>query len=266
MTSSCNMYRSNQALKGYILKGEHIICQGVNLMTYIRSNLLFSFFILLFCFCRPSFADNLLLGGFTGSTSGSQYGYIGAVIPINSTLSGEGFRLRLWANYLTYEYDKTSTIEIEADGFGTEAAVGYKWNFDQTHITGYVGGVYRDIDLDPDDPSNSTADKDFGLKLHLHVVHDFNNVWSANVIGNYTTNFDTYWTRFRPGYKLSNGLIIGPEITLLGGEVWDKQKIGAYVKGFKLGNVGVGLNAGVERAASESGVDPYVGISLSTVF
>lgn len=235
-------------------------------MSHIRTNLLFSFFILLFCFCRPLFADNLILGGFNGSTSGSQYGYLGAVIPIKSSLSDEGFRLRLWGNYLAYEYDQTRAIEIEADAFGAEAALGYRWKFEQTNVTGYLGGVYRDTDLDPDDPGNSSADEDFGLKFQLEVNHEINNVWSANVMGSYTTNFDSYWSRFRPGYKLSNGLKIGPEISLLGGEVWDKQKVGAYIKGFKFGDVGFGLSAGVERTASENGVEPYAGIALYSVF
>jgi len=240
--------------------------QGINTKTYSHTKLALPCLILLSCFCRLSFADTLLLGGFNGSTSGSQYGYIGAVVPINSALSEEGFRLRFWGNYLAYEYDQTRQIEIDADGVGTEAALGYKWNLDQTRITVYLGGVYRDIDLDPDDPGNSTADKNFGFKSQLEIEHQINSVWSANIIGSYTTNFDSYWSRFRPGYKLNNGLKIGPEISLLGGEVWDKQKFGAYLNGFKLGNIRVGFNAGAERSASESGVDPYAGISFSAIF
>jgi len=213
-------------------------------------------------------AESLLLGGYSGSTHDSQYGYIGGIIPIGGGLWEDGWRIRLWADYVAYDYDKTDDptgikSEIDADGFGGSAGLGYRWNMDSnTNVTAYANVVYRDIDLDPDDPTNDSADDDLGARMQLEINHDFGNRWNTSLMGSYTVVFDSYWTRLRPGYRLDNNLTVGPELVLLGGEKYDKQKFGAFVKGFNLGNFKLGLAAGAERERGGD-IGAYGGVSLS---
>lgn len=216
----------------------------------------------------PARADSLLLGGYSGSTSDSQYGYIGGIIPISGGLWDEGWRVRLWADYLAYDYDKTDDAtgiksEIDADGFGGSLGLGYRWNMNtNTNVTAYANVVYRDIDLDPDDPTNDSADDNVGARMQLEINHDFDNRWNTSLMGHYTVVFDSYWSRLRPGYRLDNNLIVGPELILLGGEKYDKQKFGAFVRGFNLGNFKLGLAAGAERERGGD-IGVYGGLSLS---
>ena len=111
-------------------------------------------------FARVASAETLLLGGFSGSSE-SKYGYIGAIIPINSSIGEQGFRVKLWGNYQDYDYDGKLvggptgiTTSFNGDGFGGQAALGYQWIFASTKITGYAGVVFKDIDISPDDHMN----------------------------------------------------------------------------------------------------------------
>jgi len=214
-------------------------------------------------------AESLLLGGYSGSTHDSQYGYIGGIIPIGGGLWEDGWRVRLWADYVAYDYDKTDDAtgiksEIDADGFGGSAGLGYRWNVDSnTNVTAYANVVYRDIDLDPDDPTFD--DDDLGARMQLELNHDFGNRWNMSLMGSYTVVIDSYWSRLRPGYRLDNNLVVGPELSFLGGDQYDKQKFGAFVSGINLGNFKAGLAAGAERERGGD-IGAYGGIGMSTRF
>jgi len=230
-------------------------------------NCLLFILITMFALAQVATAETLLLGGFSGSED-SNYGYIGAVIPVNSTLGDEGFRVRLWGEYQEYDYDGNiggTPTSFDADGFGGNFSVGYQWNFQSTTIAAYAGVALRDIDISPTDPSSDTEDDDVGARFQLEIYPQLSSNIDAALIGTYTAVFDSYWVRLRPGYKLPNGLKIGPEITVLGDDNFDKQKYGAFLSGIKLGNVKVGINAGYEDDDDDDG-SAYGGISLSTVF
>ena len=226
--------------------------------------------VIIIFFARSATAEVLGLAGVNGSDA-STYAYIGAIIPINSNLGEQGFRIKLWGNYQDFDYDGKlvggptgTTTSFNGDGFGGQAALGYQWNFASTKITGYAGVVFRDIDISPDDPASDTEDDDVGARLQLEINHQLNNNLDASIIGSYTAVIDSYWVRIRPGYKFNNGLKFGPEVIALGGDDFDKQKYGVFLSGIKLGNIGVTLSAGAEKDSGDT--DLYGGISLSTVF
>ena len=226
-----------------------------------RSNFLYKCLflqIIIIFFANTATAEVLGLAGFNGSSE-SKYGYVGAIIPINSNLGEQGFRVRLWGSYRDYDYDGSlvggptgTRTTFNGDGFGGQAALGYQWNFASTKITGYAGVAYKDIDISPDDPASDTEDDDVGARLALEIKRQLNNNWDASLIGAYTIVFDTYWVRLRPGYKFDNGLKFGPEVTALGGDDFDKQKYGVFLGGMKLGNLGITLSTGAERDSGDT--------------
>ncbi len=226
---------------------------------------LFFFLFLAVTLSENVFAEVLGLAGFNGSEE-SLYGYIGVIIPINTTLAEEGFRVRLWGNYQDYEYDGNiggTPTSFDADGFGGSASLGYRWNFASTHVSAYAGVAFRDIDIEPEDPSSDTEDDDVGARFALELNHKLTSNVDASLIGNYTAVFDDYWVRLRPGYTFANGLKFGPEVIVQGDDDFDKQNYGAFLDGMKLGNIKVGIHGGYEDADDDSA---YAGISLSTVF
>ncbi len=210
-------------------------------------------------------ADSLLLGGYNGSSLDSQYGYIGAIIPIGGGLWDQGWRVKLWGDYVSFDYDKTDLAtgtkgEIDADGFGGNLGIGYRWNMSaETNVTAYASVVYRDLDLDPDDPDND--DDDVGARMALELNHDFGNRWSTSMMGSYTAVMDSYWARMRPGYQTNGNYVVGPEVVVLGGDEFDKQRFGAFISGINLGSMKLGLKAGVELDDGDTG--GYGGLSLS---
>lgn len=222
-------------------------------------------------FAPAASAETLLLGGFNASSQ-SQYGYIGAIVPIYSTLAGQGFRVRLWGSYQDYEFDgklaggPTGTpTSFDADGFGASLSLGYRWKFESGDVTAYAGIAYKDIDLSPDDPSSDTEDDDVGARFQLEINPQLSTNVDVSLIGSYTIVFDDYWARLRPGYKFANGLKFGPEVIALGGnDSSDTQQYGAFLDGIKFGSVKFGFHGGYEDSDDDSGA--YGGISLSTVF
>ena len=53
--------------------------------------------------------------------------------------------------------------------------------------------------------------------------------WYFDLIGSYSTAFDTYWSRARIGYDCGR-LVIGPEGILYGNSDFDAQRIGGFVQ------------------------------------
>jgi len=237
-----------------------------------KSNILYKYLflqVIVMFFANTATAEVLGLAGVTGSEE-STYAYIGAVIPINSNLGEQGFRVRLWGSYQDYDYDgklvggPTGTrTSFNGDGFGGSLSIGYQWNFQSTTVSAYAGVALRDIDISPDDPASDTEDDDVGARFQLEINPQFSNNVDASLIGSYTAVFDSYWVRGRPGYTFTNGLKFGPEVVVMGDDDHDKQRYGAFLSGIKFANINVSVNGGYEDG-DDSGA--YAGISLSTVF
>lgn len=225
---------------------------------------------------RAASAENLYLAGFSGNDDSDYYGYIGAIIPaFGSTLADDGWRFRFWGSYLAFEYDGLSAggatgtpTTFEGNGLGAEAAMGYRWSFSaKGKSTTYIGLTWRDIDVDPTDPGSNVENHNLGLKIQEEINYQLTNNIDVSLIASYTGAYDdAIWGRFRPGYTLNNGWKIGPEVILISGEVFDKQRYGAFLSGIKLGNLGIGISAGNEEEASTSDSAFYGAIGLSLVY
>ncbi len=220
-------------------------------------------------------AENLYLTGINGNDDGEYYTYIGAILPVlGSSLDEDGSRIRLWGSYTDFEYDGSlvggatgTATSFDGDGPGAEVAYGYRWSFlSNATATTYVGFTWKDIDISPDDPNSDVEDDVFGVKFQEEIDYQINQNWDVNLIASFVAGYNSYWGRLRPGYTFSNGWKFGPEVALLGGDVYDKQRYGVFLSDIKLGNVGITLNIGDEEESSTSDNSVYGGISLSFVY
>ena len=155
--------------------------------------------IIIIFFANTATAEVLGLTGVSHSGQ-STYAYVGAIIPVNSTLGDEGFRVRLWGSYQDYEFTGKLaggptgiTTSHDGDGFGGDLSLGYQWNFQNTTVTAYAGVALRDIDISPDDPASDTEDDNVGARLQLELNPQFSSNVDASLIGTYTVGFDSYW-------------------------------------------------------------------------
>mgnify|MGYP000882966423 CR=1 FL=1 len=207
--------------------------------------------------------EYLGLAGFSAS-SASNYGYLGLITTLDDNkLSQDGIKLRLWAYRSEYDYDNTNLGNIEVDGFGTSASLGYRFTYEDIVSTFYAGVAAQDIASNPSDNSNETDEDTFGgvFSYELQKAELFAGI-GLSTIANYETFGESYWVRVRPSYDLL-GLTVGPEYISTAGEEWDQQRFGAYVSGFDVKGLTVGINAGLEKDNAERF---YSGISLSKNF
>jgi len=221
-------------------------------------------------------AENLYLTGINGNDDGEYYAYIGAIFPVlGSSLGEDGSRIRVWGSYTDFEYDGSLlggssgvSTSFDGDGPGSEVAYGYRWSFlPNATATTYVGIAWKDIDISPDDPNSSTEDEVWGFKFQEEIDYQINQNWDVSLIASAVAGYHkAYWGRLRPGYTFSNGWKFGPEVVLIGGDVYDKQRYGVFLSDIKLGNVGITLNVGDEEESSTSDNSIYGGLSLSFVY
>jgi Cellulose biosynthesis protein BcsS len=206
-------------------------------------------------------AETLVLTGVSGSKN-SNYSYLGAVIA-NEKLADEGLRFKAWAAYLDYDYSILKTTNVNVHGPVLDAAVGYMWALPSTQISAYLGGVYRDMSSDN---KSAQLNERFGVKLQGEIDHHFTSEFGMAAIASYTSNFDDYWTNFKPYYALSNNVRVGPELTLSGSPEYKSQRYGAFVEGISLGKLNLGANIGSEHNQTVGGNQLYGGISAAFVF
>ncbi len=218
---------------------------------------------------QPVAAKAIFLAGANANTDADLYGYVGAVLPMGTTLDKEGFLLRLWADGVSYDYSTTLAARkrsIDGNGFGLEAEIGYQWLGDVSRISVYLGPRYRYTDLDPEDPTNDADNENLGIKGQLELLASMSKQFELSAMGSYVLGLDDYWMRLRPRYLWDDRLAIGPEIAFAGGEKYDKQQLGLFASGYRLGEGSLGVKLGVERDAREDQLHGYLGVDFSQLF
>ena len=201
------------------------------------------------------------------TTGDDHYGYAGASIAPFGSIHEQGWRIRVFGFGAGFEYAGPGGRTTNATGGGGSASIGYDWRFDGLRITTYVGGAARHFDTSPENPSSSLEDENVGLPVQVESNYRLSQQLGINVIGLYTFFYDTYWTRVRPTIWLAwRDLRAGPEFTFLGGDEWDRQRYGAFVSGFQVGRLNIGLKGGVEYDSREHETGGYGGIEMSFTF
>jgi len=207
--------------------------------------------------------DRLALGGFEYSGAGS-YAYAGVIMPLAQQPSDSRFVQKYWLDWLTYNYDKDSQ-QIDATAAGLEASLGYQVAGKQGWAGLYIGGVVRNTDLSPDDPSNGAR----GTKLRLKLQADGELTpqhWRLAGIAAYIAGQNAYWLRARALYDLKGNFWTGPELIYQGDPTYRRTQLGWAIEGFKLGaGVTLGIKAGASKNEGES-TRAYVGLEMARWF
>ena len=156
--------------------------------------------------------------------------YSGGIIALNGDISRNGFLLKGFVGTGDYEYPTSSVPggNVDADATDLAALAGYQIYSGNYRFAAYVGVNWIDNDLNPKDPTNPTAGSETGFA----VSGEFDTVQSRplylSLIGQYSTAYETYWSRVRPGYRFGTW-VVGPEGIFMGDETYDAQRAGAFV-------------------------------------
>lgn len=218
---------------------------------------------------QVSAADTSVFAGISAAEN-STFGHVGGVWAMNGDLDKDGMLLRGMLSYGQYDYDTTAVPggNVEGDAFGAELGVGYQWVTPGSRFSIYGGVDYQDHDLSPNDPSNSVNGSETGAIVQAEI-ETLGSPWYGNLIGKYSTTYDSYWVRGRAGYAFGN-ITIGPELVLGGNNEYDETGYGLFLSAPITQAVAFTISAGHRNAEGdgsrkdESGA--YVAAGISAKF
>lgn len=204
----------------------------------------------------------------------SFYTYLGGIMAIDGDLAQDGWLARLGLGYGEYDYDTTAiafpaTTNVDGDHNSIDLMAGYQHFYDRGRVTFFAGVHRADHDLSPNDTNNPTRGSEVGAKAQLEILHDITTKWGIDLAASGTTVFNGYWGRARLGYnldQLGEGVYLGPEAILLGGESFDQRRLGIYINGVDLGPVNVGASTGQAWNSRRGENSMYFTANFGTTF
>jgi hypothetical protein len=201
---------------------------------------------------------------------GSVFGYGAVTFAPFDILDKSGVRVKLEGLTGGYHYNTEGDPAFfqpplfSIHGHDVEASwlVGYEHVTDELTLAGFVGADYQRVTerYNPantfgflNDPTgyggltNPTLGTRWGVKFSTDLDYKPSEQWSINLEGNYSTANNQWWSRFRPGYAVMEDVYIGPEAGFQGNNFYREWRLGAHMRGFKVGPVELGLATGFMR-------------------
>ena len=209
-------------------------------------------------------ADRLALTGAEYGDNNAYY-YAGLLVPFTGSDLGNGFVQRYWLDWLQYEYDN-GTRTIRARAPGASVALGYGKANTEGSWSIYMGPVWRDTDLSPDDPGSDVRGSQWGANISLQGDHRLGKNWRTNGIASFTTGTDSYWTRGRLTRKLLSGHAVGVEAVFHGNADYATWQAGVVMLDIRLASgTSLGFKGGAKKNDGED-ISAYLGIELAKSF
>ena len=206
----------------------------------------------------------LLLAGADYGGDNAYY-YAGLLVPFSGSDLGNGFVQRYWLDWVSYEYE-TWNHTIKARAPGASVAVGYGNAAERGAWSLYLGPVWRDTDLSPDDPDSDVRGTQWGVNISLQGDRSVAENWRAGGIASFTTGTASYWTRGRLTRKLASGHAAGIEAVFHGNDDYSAWQAGLLLQDFHPApQTLLGLKCGARKTRGED-IGGYIGIELSRTY
>lgn len=159
------------------------------------------------------------------------FAYSGVVVALKQDASWSGFVLQGFIGKGGYSYQTSgvSTGEVDGDATWLRGLVGYQTYSANLRFAGYVGVDWQNNDLSPKDPGNPVSGSATGVMVTGEMESRDAKQLYVNLIGQYSTANDWYWTRARGGYAFGGKLIVGPEGVFFGNVGFNAQRAGGFV-------------------------------------
>lgn len=155
--------------------------------------------------------------------------WLGAIHAFNG-LGHDGFYVRLLGAHAWYDYTSgggLGTIDGRVALF--DAQIGYQIVRSNIRAGLSMGIDNQDYDLSPDDPGNRIRGNETGFKIMGDVGTLVARPWFFDIIGSYSTAFDSYWARGRVGYEFRK-IVVGPEVSFYGNSDFRADRVGGFVQ------------------------------------
>ncbi len=200
----------------------------------------------------------------------SAYVYAGAIHAFRG-LGVDGPALKVFVGGGEFDYDTDASGaypggNVDADSRAADLMIGYRKHTGNLQLGIYAGVNYQDVDQDLIKAGGTKTDADVdgsetGFKVGFEVNRSAAQGPYVDVRGNYSTAYDTYWTRGRVGWKVGS-VTIGPEVAFMGNDDFDQERAGVF---FLFSN---NVNAAIGYADTDGngGDSAYGSLGVSTTF
>ena len=188
------------------------------------------------------------------TSNSSAFGSVTGTFATEGTLLQSGPRIRVEAVAGTYSYPGQG-VSKRVDGYQQEGALsaGYEWIWRDAALAGFVGFNVRSNQLSILDPDNPVVGTGVGAKVAANFYARPSENTMVSAYGSYSTQFSAYYTRFRAGYMVADGVYIGPEVMFLGDNFFSQYRIGAHVTGFSIGPIKMAVGVGYVKDRIQGG-------------
>lgn len=179
------------------------------------------------------------------TSNSSAFGSVTGTFATEGTLLQSGPRIRVEGVAGTYSYPGRD-VGQRVTGYQQEGALtgGYEWIWRDAALAGFVGFNVRSNQLSILDPGNPVVGTGVGAKIAANFYARPTENTMVSAYGSYSTQFSAYYSRFRVGYMVADGVYIGPEAMFLGDNFFNQYRIGAHVTGFSIGPVKMAVGVG----------------------
>lgn len=180
--------------------------------------------------------------------------YIGGVLAVNGDINSSGLQVRLSGTFVDYEFRSGFAPSGKADGelYRGNASLGYQIAMEAVRISLFAGVDVQDRDINPAAANDGRLKNEAGFFVSGRVASNTPGPFSMSVEGNYSTANSSYWTQAKLGYRFGS-VKVGPEIGVLGNDVFDELRIGGNAEFGLLSNLLLQVNAGYAEKLSGGG-------------
>jgi hypothetical protein len=196
-----------------------------------------------------------------GVSNSSTGGYIGALAPLNGNLATDGIAFRF--DFAGTRYDYTNSFAPFAgtriDTTSGSVMAGYRKQFGESWLGGYVGGAYESHD-NPD-PGAVMRGTQTGAKVLGEYYTPLGSQFESNGLAFFSSPFSTYFADAKVGYKVVNNIVVGPEGSVFRDTAYSEARLGGYV-GFKTAAGQIDLAAGYVHPLTTSPDGYYASVNF----
>lgn len=174
-----------------------------------------------------AYSSVLWLGGdFQNQASA---GSVGGIYALSGNLDAQGWLVRGQFTYAGFDFNNGSTVAGSGHGNFSDGSglIGYQIVGNGLAASGYVGLDYQSYNFDPASANTNGLGNRAGVMLAGRIATLGSTQYPFAIDGQYSTAYNEFWVRARPGVKFGN-LTVGPEVVGLGNNVFDEVRGGGF--------------------------------------
>ena len=183
----------------------------------------------------------------TASTTGSYFAGVTVTGAAAGKLSESGPRVRVEGIGGQYRYRAAAGNTVIGDQVDGAALAGYEWVSKDSAVAGYLGVNVRNTTLSSAGVDMRSDGATVGFKgvLEAYVKPTSRTVLQA--YGSYSTAYNAYYGRVRGGVSVFDLGYAGPEVAVMGDDLFTQFRVGAHFSGIQLGPLQFGISGGYQR-------------------